>query len=82
MPPQVDLSLETATGKIDVVVPQGVAVQVVSAKGRVKLDSLAPPVPGAPLLRVAAAVATGQIVIRHPRPARRRRWRRRRNNPI
>ena len=74
---QIDLSLETATGRIEVVVPEGVAVQVVSARGRVRLDSLAPPVPGAPLLRVTAAASTGQIVIRHPRRTRRSRLRRR-----
>ena len=75
---QIDLSLETATGRIEVVVPEGVAVQVVSAKGRVRLDALTPPIPGAPLLRVTAAASTGQILIRHPRTTRRRRWLRRR----
>lgn len=78
---QVDLSLETVTGTIEVMVPQGVAVQMVSARGRVKLDSLTPPVPGAPLLRITAAASTGQIVIRHHRtksPRRARGWRRHR----
>lgn len=76
---EINLSLETATGRIEVVIPEGVAVQVVSARGRVTLESLTPPVPGAPILRVTAAASTGRILIRHPRKPRPRRWLRRRH---
>jgi hypothetical protein len=77
---QINLRLET-WGSIEVLVPEGVAVQIVGASGSVELRSLSPPVPGGPVLRVATSGPTGVIRIRHPR---RRsggpltRWRRRR----
>lgn len=73
---EIDLEIQTVMGTIEVIVPDGVAVQMLSARGSVKLDSLAPPVPGAPVLRVAAIGNTGEIRIRNP--TRRRRWRPRR----
>ena len=82
---QVDLHLKTTTGAIDVIIPEGVAVQMLSAKGSVKLEPLVPPAPGSPLLRVVAETGVGWIRFRHPRkprPAGRARWRlghRRRN---
>lgn len=77
---EVELSLETATGRIEVVIPEGVGVQMRSVKGKVSLDGLAPALPGGPLLKVDAAAATGRIRICHPDPKqhRRRFWRRRR----
>ena len=78
---EVDLRLEVATGRIEVVIPEGVAVQMRSVKGKVRLDNLAPALPGGPLLKVDAAAVTGRIRICHPPPPpqpRRRRWRRRR----
>jgi hypothetical protein len=65
---EIDLVLRTSTGKITVIVPEGVAVQVVSATGRVTWDILAPPVPGSPVVRVAATTSTGggRIQFEHP----------------
>ena len=56
---EIDLCLRVATGKIEVIVPKGVAVQIMSANSRVTLDELVPPLPGAPLLRVVARTAGG-----------------------
>jgi len=81
---EVNLHLEATTGSIDVIVPRGVVIQLVQAKGQVVLDNIEPPVPGAPVLRIEATARTGQIRIthdtereRHGQP-RARRWRRRR----
>lgn len=74
---EVELRLEVATGHIEVIIPEGVGVQMRSAKGRVRLDNLAPALPGGPLLKVDASAVTGHIRIRHPRPpkpSRRRFW--------
>jgi hypothetical protein len=76
----IDLVLRTTTGKITVIVPRGVAVQMVSATGRVTLDDLASPVPGSPVIRVVASTSPGggRIRFEHPsQQAKRRRWRRR-----
>lgn len=62
---EVDLRLQATTGSIDVIVPRGVAVQLVQAKGQVVLEDLAPPVPGAPVLRIDAIARTGQIRLTH-----------------
>jgi hypothetical protein len=79
---QIDLRLRVATGKIEVIVPKGVAVQMVSASGRVRLDNLVPPVPGAPLLRVVASTSNGGGRIRFTHEAQEQSkphwWRRRR----
>jgi hypothetical protein len=72
----VRLRLQSGTGNMEVIVPRGVSVQVVSMTGRVSLDELVPPLPGGPVLRVEAATGTGKIRFTHERPARRaRRWR-------
>ncbi len=78
---EIDLVLRTSTGKFTVVVPEGVAVQVVSATGRVRWDNLLPPVPGSPVVRVTAATSTGggRIKFEHPSPHVKTRWWRRRN---
>jgi len=47
---EVGLHLEASTGSIDVIVPRGVVVQLVQAKGQVVLDNIEQPVPGAPVL--------------------------------
>jgi hypothetical protein len=80
---QIDLRLQT-WGSIDVVVPTGVAVQLVGGSARVQLESLSPPVPGGPLLRICTFGPTGLIRIRHPTETRRtlKRWRRRRTRPV
>jgi hypothetical protein len=63
--PEIDLRLET-WGSIEVVVPQGVAVQVTGGMGRIQLEALAAPVPGGPLLRISSSGPAGVIRIRHP----------------
>ena len=59
----VDLRLHTEMGLIDVIVPDGVAVHVVTAKGGVKVRRLAPAVPGGPRLTVEASARSGEIRI-------------------
>lgn len=63
---RVNLRLQT-WGSIDVLVPRGVAVQLLSGSGCVQLEPLSPPVPGGPLLRISTSGPTGVIRIRHPR---------------
>src|ERR1019366_10726619 len=76
---QINLRLET-WGSIEVLVPEGVTVQISGGSGSVQLEPLSPPVPGGPLLRISTSGPTGVIRIRHPRernggpfPRRRRR---------
>jgi hypothetical protein len=76
---QVHLRLQT-WGSMEVLVPQGVAVQMVGGSAHVQLESLAPPVPGGPVLRVSTSGPTGVIQIRHPKncsDGRFTRWRQR-----
>ncbi len=79
---QINLRLQT-WGSIEVLVPKGVAVQVLGGSGSVELESLSPRVPGGPVLRISTSGPTGVIRIRHPekhngRPfTRLRRWYRR-----
>ena len=63
---QINLRLET-WGSIEVLVPEGVAVQMVGGSGSVRLESLSPPVPGGPVLRISTSGPTGVIRIRHPK---------------
>jgi hypothetical protein len=75
---EVDLHLQSVTGKIDVIIPKGVSVQIVSMTGRVIFDDLAPPLPGGPVLRIDATTKAGRIRFTNEIPsARARRWRRR-----
>jgi hypothetical protein len=76
----INLRLET-WGSMEVLVPEGVTVQMVGGSGRVQLDSLSPPVPGGPVLRISTSGPTGVIRIRDtkehkggPFTRRRRRW--------
>jgi hypothetical protein len=62
---QINLRLET-WGSIEVLVPDGVAVQITSGSASVHLESLRPPVAGGPLLRVSNIGPTGSVRIRHP----------------
>jgi hypothetical protein len=87
--PNVHLHLET-WGNVEILVPDGVAVQVAMASVPVHLEPLALSAPGAPALRLSALGPTGVIRVSNPRrsPDRsRRRWRRarlaggRRSNP-
>jgi len=63
---QIDLHLET-WGAIHVLVPEGVAVQIVGASGTIDVGSLSTPVPGGPLLRISTCGPTGVIRVRHPK---------------
>ncbi|HXQ28970.1 MAG TPA: DUF1707 domain-containing protein [Gemmatimonadales bacterium] len=63
---QINLRLET-WGSIEVLVPKGVAVQMLGRSGRVQLESLSAPVPGGPVLRISTSGPTGVILIRHPK---------------
>lgn len=63
---QINLHLET-WGSIEVLVPEGVAVQMVGGSGSVHLESLSAPVPSGPVLRISTSGPTGVIRIRHPR---------------
>ncbi len=76
----INLCLET-WGSIEVLVPEGVAVQLVGGSRPVQLQSLSPPTPGGPILRISTFGPTGEIRIRHPEaghPGPFIRWRRRR----
>lgn len=81
--PQINLHLQT-WGSIEVLVPVGVAVQMIGGSASVQLESLSPPVPGGPLLRISTSGPTGVIRIRNPhkrngRPFTHRKRRRRRH---
>ena len=62
---QINLCLET-WGSIEVLLPEGVAVQLLGGSAAVELESLSPPVPGGPLLRISTSGPTGVIRMRHP----------------
>lgn len=76
----IHLRLET-WGAVEVLVPAGVAVQVVLARAPVRVERLARPAPGAPILRISAIGPTGVITVRNsarcqdPSPEHRRRRR-------
>jgi hypothetical protein len=73
----VSLHVET-WGAVEVLVPEGVAVQMAGGAGRVHLESLSTPVPGGPVLRISISGPAGVIRIRHAGARRHRftRWRR------
>lgn len=61
----IDLHLET-WGSINVIVPRGVAVQMVGGSRQVRLDALSPAIPGGPLLRIRTSGPSGVIsVVNH-----------------
>lgn len=63
----VDLHVYTGWGSITIIVPRGVAVQVVRHRGG--LDTrLEPPVPGLPLIRLDVTTNIGRVHLRHPEP--------------
>jgi hypothetical protein len=77
---QINLHLET-WGSIEVLVPEGVAVQMVGGSGHVHLESLSAPATGGPVLHISTSGPTGVIRIRHPKEFNRwwlTRWKRRR----
>lgn len=67
---QINLRLET-WGSMEVLVPEGAAVQMVGGSGAVHLESLCTPAIGGPVLRVSTSGPTGLIRIRNPKERRR-----------
>lgn len=61
----IDLHVYTGCGNITIVVPRGVAVQVMRCRGRL-VSQLDPPVPGLPLVRLDATANIGRVCLRHP----------------
>lgn len=62
----VDLHVYTGWGRITLIVPRGVAVQVVRHRGGVD-SRLEPAVPGLPVIRLDATSNIGRIRLRHPK---------------
>jgi hypothetical protein len=81
---QINLHLQT-WGSIEVLVPKGVAVHILGGSASVQLESLSPPLPGGPALRISTSGPTGVIRICHPKKRNggplRRRTRRHRGHP-
>ncbi len=63
----IDLHVYTGWGRITIIVPRGVAVQVTHHRGGIRSD-LDPPVPGLPLIRLDVTTNIGTVRLRHPRP--------------
>lgn len=70
----VDLHVYTGWGSITIIVPRGVAVQVIHHRGGVD-SRLEPPVPGLPLIRLDVTTNIGKVRLRHPGPRGRRKRR-------
>jgi hypothetical protein len=68
----IDLHVYTGWGRITIIVPRGVGVQVTRHRGGVN-SRLEPPVPGLPLVRLDVTTNIGRIRLRHPGPKDRRR---------
>ena len=68
----IDLHVYTGWGSITIIVPRGVAVQVIHHRGGVD-SRLEPPVPGLPLIRLDVTTNIGKVRLRHPRPPGRKR---------
>ena len=70
----IDLHVYTGWGNITIIVPRGVAIQVIHHRGG--MDSrLEPPVPGLPLIRLDVTTDIGKVRLRHPGPPGRKRRR-------
>ena len=63
---EINLRLET-WGSIEVLVPEGVAVQMVGGTGHIHLEPLVAPIIGGARLRICASGPTGVIRIHHPK---------------
>jgi hypothetical protein len=68
----IDLHVYTGWGSITIIVPRGVAVQVIHHRGGVD-SRLEPPVPGLPLIRLDVTTNIGKVRLRHARPPGRKR---------
>jgi hypothetical protein len=67
----IDLHVYTGWGRITIIVPRGVEVQIIRHRGGVD-SRLEPPVPGLPLVRLDVTTNIGRVRLRHPgRPGRR-----------
>jgi hypothetical protein len=71
----VDLHVYTGWGAITIIVPRGVAVQVVQHRGNVDLRLDGPVVPGLQLVRLDATTNIGRVHLVHPDSQRARRLR-------
>jgi hypothetical protein len=68
----IDLHVYTGWGRITIIVPRGVEVQITHHRGGVD-SRLEPPVPGLPLVRLDVTTNIGRVRLRHPgTPGRRR----------
>jgi len=68
----IDLHVYTGCGRITIIVPRGVRVQVTHHRGGVD-SRLEPPLPGLPLIRLDVTTNIGQVRLRHPGPRDRQR---------
>jgi hypothetical protein len=69
----IDLHVFTGWGRVTIIVPRGVEVQITHHRGGVD-SRLEPPVPGLPLVRLDVTTNIGKVRLRHPgTPGRRRR---------
>jgi len=78
--PVIDLDIKVNTGTVRLIVPHGVAVQIVeTGMLRNELGDDVP-LPGAPLIRLRSRVQTGAVYLQRPKPpkVKRQRWWRRR----
>jgi hypothetical protein len=62
----IDLHVYTGCGRITIIVPRGVGVQVTHHRGGVD-SRLEPPLPGLPLIRLDVNTNIGRVRLRHPR---------------
>jgi hypothetical protein len=68
----IDLHVYTGCGRITIIVPRGVGVQVTHHRGGVH-SRLEPPLPGLPLIRLDVTTNIGRVHLRHPEPRDRKR---------
>lgn len=61
----IDLHVTTGWGRITIIVPRGVAVQIVEQRGGIR-GQLEEPVPGLPLVRLDVKTNIGTVRIQHP----------------
>jgi hypothetical protein len=63
----IDLHVYTGCGRITIIVPRGVGIQVIHHRGGVD-SRLEPPLPGLPLIRLDVTTNIGRVHLRHPGP--------------
>lgn len=67
----VDLVVHSSMGAVEIIVPRGMAVQLVGRNGPVE-SQLDRAIPGFPLVRLTVTTDMGRITLRHPKKRRRR----------